>query len=45
MAAVVNVIFLECFNELLCGAIKVGPYKDFNVSCYNVSCYLLIVGT
>lgn len=40
MAAVVNVIFLACFYELLCGAIKFGRYKDFNVSCY-----LLIVST
>lgn len=40
VAAVVNVIFLACFYEFLCGAIKVGPYKDFSVSCY-----LLIVGT
>ena len=40
MAGVVNVTFLARFYELLCGAIKFGPYKDFNVSCY-----LLIVGT
>ena len=40
MAAVVNVIFLARFYEFLCGAIKFEPYKDFNVSCY-----LLIVGT
>ena len=40
MAGVVNVTFLARFYELLCGAIKFGPYKDINVSCY-----LLIVGT
>lgn len=33
MAAVVNVILLARFYELLCAAIKFGPFKDFSVSC------------